>query len=115
MFNRFFAYIGQQNHEVAFFADVAGGSFQETFPRVDGLPVHAYLVLLDGAVEVSTVEGTAAVVGPSWSADHAGDVVLEPQHPPLEVPFGDTHTVRTVGGDSALWAYVFGAGLGESR
>ena len=96
------------NHTVAFFADAAGGSFEETFPAVGGFPARALLVPLDGRLHVRTLRATHELGPPEWGEDAFGEPELRPRAAPVSIPFGAAHRVRTVGDGSSCWAYVFG-------
>ena len=108
----------QVNHSVAFFADTAGGSFDETFPRIDPFPAQALLLPLDGHVILETRDAhtgqprSVAAIPPRWELDAFGQPRLLAQQAPLPVPFGAPHAVRTQGAGPACWAYVFGV-VGE--
>lgn len=68
----------------------------------------ALLVPLDGGVELIAQGKSLRVTPPYWEEDANGEPRLLAQDPPLAVPFGARHTVRTHGPGTACWAYVFG-------
>ena len=107
------------NHTLACLADVAGGTFYESFPKVDPFPARALVVLLHGRIAVDVAEAveaeaeavtTHALEPPTWSDATAMQVTMTPRSAPVAVPFGRRHAVRTILGPSrsALWCYVFG-------
>ena len=101
---------------VAFFADISGGTFDETFPQVDPFPVQALLVPLDGYIRLETRYGAktqfATMAPPEWERGASGQPRMRAQQPPLPVPFGVPHVVRSEGPATSCWAYVFGV-VGE--
>ena len=127
--------LAPSGHAAAFFADVAGGVFNETFPAAHPFPARALIVPLHGliAVDIYSTSGggggggssgsrgrkqppstvfTSLLTPPNWD-DSKEHELMEPSSAPLEVPFGRAHAVRTLdgaggSGTSACWAYVFG-------
>ena len=98
-------------HRAAFFADAAGGVFNESFPAIEPFPARALLVPLDGKVALDAHGATRRLGPPRWEHGEGGAVeALVPAAAPQRVPFGAAHAVRALGpkGATACWAYVFG-------
>ena len=59
-------------------------------------------------MELVLAEGAVRIAPPEWEEDAGEEPKMLPRQPPVPVPFGAPHTVRTVGPGTACWAYVFG-------
>ena len=129
------ARLARSAHQVAFFADAPNGVFRQAFPAVHSFPARALIVPLHGRIEVSLwgrsgnsdsergrvyadSEGSASsqhgpprsfqMEPPVWVSNRDGDPEMRATSAPVEVPFGQAHTVRTLGGGPSCWCYVFG-------